>query len=152
MHPIFADIVWPALFLEGRIASWWGIGVGLAVEYLFVRAITGLVPSRAALADVAMNAASTLLGLILIPTAGVVWEFFPGNALYTVFNIGTFNPGTWAATIVMAAAINTFIERFVLRTCFKQQVTKGGFWLLFAANGITVTLAFISIIYLPPRT
>ena len=152
MTPMLADVIWPALLLEGRIASWWAIGAGLAIEYLLVRSITDLSPLRAALADVSMNAASTLLGFILIPIAGIAWEFFPGILIYKVFNIGTFNPGTWTATIVMAATINAFIERFVLRRFFKQVVTKRGFWLLFGANALTVTLAFVSIIYLPPQT
>jgi hypothetical protein len=152
MHSILADLIWPALLLEGRIATWWAIGAGLAVEYLFVRSITGLPPLRAAWANIAMNATSTLLGLILIPIAGIVWELFPGIVIYNVFKIGTFNPGTWAATILMAAAINAFIERFVLRRFFNQKVSKRGFWLLFGANTVSVGLAFASILYLPPET
>jgi hypothetical protein len=152
MRSILADVVWPALFLEARIATWWAISVGLVVEYLFLRRITDLGPARAAWADVAMNAASTLLGLILIPIAGIVWEFFPGTVIYQVFDVGTFNPGTWMATMVMAAALNAFIERFVLRRCFKQQVARRAFWLLFGANAVSVGLAFASIVILPPET
>jgi len=151
MHPIFADMVWPALLLEGRILTWWAILAGLFVEYFFVRGITDLSFSRAGLADIAMNAASTLLGILLIPIAGIIWEFFPGIIIYKIFDIGTFNPGTWLATILMAAFLNTFIERFVLRKFFKQPVVgKRGFWLLFAGNAISVAIAFGSILYRPP--
>ena len=39
----------------------------------------------------------------------------------------------------MAAAINTFIERFVLRKFFNQPVVgKRGFWLLFAGQSVNV--------------
>jgi hypothetical protein len=146
-----ADVVWPALLLEGRILTWWAILVGLVVEFFFVRAITDLSFSRAAFADVAMNAASTVLGILLIPIAGIVWEMFPGIVIYKVFNIGTFNPGTWLATILIAAALNTFIERFVLRRFFKQPVIgKRAFWLLFVGNFISIAVAFGSIIYSPP--
>jgi len=152
MHIFLADVVWPALLLEGRILTWWAILVGLIIEYFFVRRITDLSFSRAAFADVAMNAGSALLGILLIPIAGLIWELFPGIILYKVFNIGTFNPGTWIATILMAAAINTFIERFVLRKFFKQPVVgKRGFWLLFAGNVISIAIAFASIIYKPPQ-
>lgn len=152
MHPLVADMVWPALLLEGRILTWWAILIGLIAEYFFVRGVTDLSFSRAGLADIAMNAASTLLGIILIPVVGIIWELFPGILIYKIFNIGTFNPGTWVATILLAAFLNTFIERFVLRRFFKQPVVgKRGFWLLFAGNVISVTIAFASIIIFPPK-
>ena len=148
---MLADVIWPALLLEGRILTWWAIITGLVVEYLFVRRITNLPIARALLADIVMNAVSTLLGMLAIPFACIVWEFFPGIFLYKIFNIGTFNPGTWTATIIIAAGINALIEGFVLRRFFKQPITKSGFWLLFAANAISVGLAFGSLLYLPPR-
>jgi hypothetical protein len=35
-----------------------------------------------------------LLGIVLIPFAGILWEFFPGIVIYSVFKIGTFIPQT----------------------------------------------------------
>jgi hypothetical protein len=32
MHFVLADVVWPALFLAGRMMAWWAIGLGLVVE------------------------------------------------------------------------------------------------------------------------
>ena len=32
-----ADVVWPAMFLETRLVTWWAISTGLVAEYLFVR-------------------------------------------------------------------------------------------------------------------
>jgi hypothetical protein len=152
MDSVLADMVWPALLLEGRILTWWAILAGLGIEYFFVRGITNLSFSRAAVADIAMNAGSTLLGILLIPIAGIIWELFPGLIIYKLFDIGTFNPGTWIATILMAATINTFIERFVLRKLFKQPVArKRDFWLLFMGNAISIAIAFGSIIYSPPK-
>ncbi len=152
MHPIFGDVVWPALLLEGRVLTWWAILIGLVAEFFFVCGVTDLSLSRAAFADVAMNAASALLGILLIPMAGALSGRFFLESSCIKFNIGTFNPGTWVATILMAASINTFIERFVLRRFFKQPVAgKRGFWLLFAGNSISIGLAFGSIIYKPPQ-
>jgi hypothetical protein len=94
MHFVLADVVWPALFLAGRMMAWWAIGLGLVVELFFVRFLTGFGWLKSALADVAMNAALSLLGFILIPLAGIAWESSVGIALYKLFNIGTFNPGT----------------------------------------------------------
>ena len=64
---------------------------------------------KAAVVDVVMNAVSTGAGIVLISALGFAWEFFPGLVLYKVFNVGTFNPGTWAATFVMAVLATTAI-------------------------------------------
>ena len=152
MHPTLGDVVWPALILEGRILTWYAIAAGLAAEYLFVRSVTDLSLTWALAADVAMNAASTLLGVVLLPVVGLVWEFLPGRVINSVFNTGTFNPGSWLATILLSALLNTFIERFVLRGLFGQPVVgRRGFWLLFAGNVISVALAFASLFVLPPK-
>lgn len=132
--------------------TWWAILAGLIIEYFFVRLITNLPPAKTVWADVAMNAASAALGLFLIPIAGIAWEFFPGIIIYKIFNIGTFNPGTWVATIFMAAFINTFIERAALRKFFEQPVTgRREFWLLFAGNFLSVALAFASLLAFRPK-
>ncbi len=149
--PARADVVWPALYLENRLVTWWVIGLGLVVEYLFVRQLFGFGVKRAVIADALMNLASTLLGILLIPIAGVDWEFFPGIVLYKVFNIGTFNPGTWAMTFLFAVAINAALESLVIRLGFKTKVGKRGFWGLFAANAISVGVAFASLFIVWPQ-
>ncbi len=99
-----------------------------------------------------MNALSAVLGVLLIPIAGLILEIFPGIVIYKIFNIGTFNPGTWMETILMAAAINTYIERFALRKFFKQPVVgRRCFWMLFLANAISITLAVGSLFCYPPK-
>jgi hypothetical protein len=72
--PIFGDIVFPELLFEGRLLAWWIILVGLALELPFVRLVTGFNIKRYITADLAMNAASTLLGIFLIPLLGLGWE------------------------------------------------------------------------------
>lgn len=152
MALIFADVVWPALFLEQRLFSWWAISLGLVVEFFFVRWLTALSLRKCIIADLSMNAASALLGLLLIPVAGIAWEFFPGLIIYKIFNIGTFNPGTWAATFVLAVLINGALESLVLKYAFKQKVGKRVFWWLCAANSLSVALAFASLLARPPRS
>ena len=132
--------------------TWWAIAAGLVIEYLFVRKVTNLSIGRTAWADLAMNGISALLGVLLIPIAGLVWEFFPGLVIYKLFNIGTFNPGTWIATLLMAVFINTLIERAALRRLFKQPVMgRRSFWLLFLANFLSVGLAYGSLFVSWPR-
>jgi hypothetical protein len=152
MDTVVADMVWPALFLEQRLFSWWAIGLGLLVELFFVRWLTGLSWRMSAIADITMNAASSLLGVLLIPLAGIIWEFLPGLILYHGFNIGTFNPFTWTGTLVFSAFINSGIETAVLRYVFKQKQVKHLFWWLALANALSVGLAFASLFRYPPRS
>jgi hypothetical protein len=142
---MLADVIWPAILLEERLFSWWAIVLGLAVEFFFVRWLTALNLRMCVIADLSMNAASALLGIILIPLAGFIWEIFPGLVLYKVFNIGTFNPGTWAATFLLAVFVNAALESLVLRHIFKQQVDKKVFWWLCVANSLSVAIAFGSL-------
>jgi len=110
----------------------------------------GLWMGNAVLADVAMNAASSLIGLFLIPVTGLAWEFSAGIALYKVFNIGTFNPITWAATFVIAVFVNSALETTVLCYGFKQRPFKRFFWWLSLANAFSVGIAVASIFFNPP--
>jgi hypothetical protein len=148
MTRIIANAIWPALFLEKHLVAQWPILIGLAIEYLFVRKLTTLSPLQALWADIAINGASALLGIFLVPLAGLVWEFFPGLILYFFFHLGTFNPGTWIATFFIAAAINAVVEWFVLKRFFQQkQLGLQAFWILYIANTLTVAVAFVSLIY-----
>ncbi|HVG21665.1 MAG TPA: hypothetical protein VNI02_21700 [Blastocatellia bacterium] len=143
MITIPADIVWPALFLEQRLLSLWIILAGLIIEYFFVWRVTELGAKRSILADVAMNAASTLLGLILIPAFGLVVAIFPGEF------VGTFSPVTWGFTFLVAVFLNALIEFFVLRKGFNQSIGKKGFWWIWLANALSVGIAFGSFLLYP---
>jgi hypothetical protein len=144
--PIYADVVWPALLLEQRLIGVIPITVGLIVEWLALwLGGFGLSWKKAALVDVAMNAVSTVAGVVLIPAAGFVWEFFPGTALSKIFNAGTFNHATWAYTFVIAVLVTTAIEAAVVRFGFKVTMTKRRFGILCLANCASVAIAFASI-------
>lgn len=147
----FADVVWPALFLETRLVTWWTIGVGLLIEFLIIWWLFSLTPRRAALATIAANAVSALIGVPLIPLAGLVWEIFPGSIYMHFLKWGTFNPVTWAATFIMACLINTVIEAAVYRMGFKLVVRRREFWWIFVANALSVGLAFGSLFVVPVR-
>jgi hypothetical protein len=147
--PAQADVVWPALYLETRLFSWWAIGLGLIVEFFFIWKIFALAPAWALWAAVAANAASALLGVVLIPLAGIVWEIFPGLAFYHFFNMGTFNPVTWGATFIFACLINALLESQVLKRFFKLPATIKTFSWLALANAFSVGIAFGSLWWMP---
>jgi hypothetical protein len=148
---VFADMIWPALFLEGRLLSVPIIIAGLVIEFFFVWRITDLGAGRAIFADLVMNATSTLLGIFLIPISGIVWEIFPGLVLYRWFNVGTFNPGTWVATFCFAVLINAALETLIVAKVFRQKMGKRGFGWLCLANGLSVGLAFASFLIYPMK-
>ena len=143
--PVRADVVWPALYLETRLLTWWAVGLGLAVEYLFVRQLFGFGVRRAIVVNVTMNLASTLLGVLLIPLAGIAWELFPGSLIHWAFDVGTFNPATWAGTFLLAVAINAVLEGLVIRWGFKVPVDRRIFAGLCVANAISVGMAMTSL-------
>ncbi len=149
LNPIFADFVWAALFLEGRLLAIPIILAGLVIEYFFVKRLTGFSVKRSIIADVAMNATSLLFGIVLIPLAGLAWEFSAGQLLYDQVNIGSFSYVAWIATFILAVLINTTIEYFVLRKMFKLERTKSGFRWLFLANALTVGITFASFWFFP---
>ena len=149
-----ADVVWPALYLETRLFSWWAIGLGLLVEFFFVRWLFGLSVKRALLADFSANAISSAVGLILIPVTGLAWEVFPASAINWAFGWGTFNPVTWAGTFLLACLVTTLVEGLVYRQWFVREFrfrSRQFVW-LFAANALSVGVAFGSLWISPVRT
>lgn len=145
-------MVWPALILEQRILSVVPIGVGLIIEWLAL-SLGGFDLSwrRAAVVDLVMNTVSTAVGVVLTPALGFAWEIFPGSLLYKAFHVGTFNPGTWAATFVIAALATTLIEAAVMKWGFKIRIDRRRFLVLCAANSASIALAFSSLWIRPPR-
>jgi hypothetical protein len=143
-----ANMIWPAMILAQHILTWWVILLGLIIELAFVRAFTPLSWSRSLGANLAMNAASCVLGAVLIPFAGILWEFLPG----IIINVwkGTFNPITWAGTFALAVLINAWIEHHVLCRYFAVPRSRKLFWTLVAANTITVGFAASSLMLNPP--
>jgi len=149
---VFADVVWPSLFLSERLFTWWIIGAGLIIEFVFVVRLTQSTLTRAALMTCVMNAISASVGIFGIPLSGILWELAATITFMPLFNLGTFNPVTWFASCVLAALLNTLIETASLRLIFKVAWTKKLFWWLALANFITVGMAFVSITMSPPKT
>lgn len=147
----YANLVWPALYLETRLFSWWAISVGLVIEYLFVRRLFSLAPSRAAIADIAANTGSAIVGVVLLPIGGIAWELFPASIYNSVLGWGTFNPITWAGTFFLACVINAVLEGLVYKIVFKLDFKIGNekFWWLVLANAFSVSIAFASLWIVP---
>lgn len=101
------------------------------------------------MAIVGANAASALVGVPLIPIAGIAWEFFPGMVYMGLLGWGTFNPITWGATFILACLVNAAIESLVLNRGFKLPLRRQEFFWLVAANSLSVGAAFASLFIVP---
>ncbi|KZN35211.1 hypothetical protein N480_19395 [Pseudoalteromonas luteoviolacea S2607] len=151
--PAYANMIWPALYLETRLFSWWAITLGLVIEYLFVRKLYDVPIIKAVLATIGANLVSAVVGIVLIPLAGIVWEIFPGILFYKVLGMGTFNPITWTATFILACLVNLALEGLVYKKVFKlpfQFKSKLSIW-FFLANTVSVGVAFASLFIVPVR-
>lgn len=150
MTPILANIVWPALYLTSRMFALYPIVGGLFVELIFVRYVTKLRVSRCVTACITMNLVSAALGVILIPVSGIAWELLASITINPLFDLGTFNPVTWSVTALLAAGVNTAVEGKVLQTNLNITLGRRGYWLLFAANLVSVGIACVSVLLRPP--
>jgi hypothetical protein len=144
-----ADMVWPALFLEPRLVSVPIIALGYLVEALVLNRAFAMAWPKALLVSAVVNAISAAIGVIAIPLAGIGWEIFPGILLYQAFNMGTFNPLTWTASLVLATGITTAIEVGCLRWIFKVPASHRTWAIWFLANLVSVGLAFLSFFFAP---
>lgn len=147
----YANMVWPAVYLEARLFSWWAISAGLVIESIFVLKLFNLPAIKAFIATFCANFVSAVAGIILIPLSGIAWEIFPGSIFNELFNMGTFNPITWSATFIIACMINVAIEGGVYQKLFKlpfKYKSKTFFWFLIA-NAFSVGVALISVFINP---
>jgi len=130
---LYADVVWPALFLEQQMLSIVPITVGLLVECIALRyGGFGLSWKRAAQVDLSMNAVSTFAGMFLLPLAGVSVIFAPGS-------------WAWPLTVVMAVLVTTLVEAGVVRFAFKIELNRKRWLILGAANMVSVGIALASV-------
>jgi hypothetical protein len=88
-----------------------------------------------------MNAISAVLGIVLVPLAGIAYEFLPGLLINWLFSWGTFNPVAWVATFLLAAVINATVEGTVLSKGFAISLNRTHKLWLVALNFATVALA-----------
>jgi hypothetical protein len=153
MYPAVAraDIVWPGVVLETGLMSLWVIALGLLIEVAFVWWLFRLTLRRAAFVATIANIASAVLGVVLVPIAGLVWAIFPGFLVERLLHVGTFNAFTWTGTFLLAALVSTGIECAVYVRAFKLCVRRREFAWLYLANAISTGAALVSVVLSPPQ-
>ncbi len=146
---LIADVVWPSLFLESRMATWWAISIGIIIEFFFVWKYFSLSAGLAALATIVMNLVSSIAGLFLIPASGFAYEFLIGQFVNRLMKVGTFNILTWIISVLLAILLNAIIESLVLKYGFKSIINLRRFLILGCANTVSVIVAYISLLVMP---
>ncbi len=152
MSLILADVVWPALLVEQRLLGVLPIAVGLIAEWLALYfGGFGLSWKKAVIVDLVMNTVSSVVGIVLIPILGLIWEFVPGLVIQRMLHVGTFNPLTWIGTFLFSVGASTVIEAAVVRWLFRIPLGRRRFWILCAANCASTAIAFASLWIHPPE-
>src|SRR5262249_51953960 len=111
---MFADVIWPALFLQSRLVALWAIALGLIIEFFVLLWPLGMRWQGAVLADLLMNLVSVGAGIFLIPISGLAWELGPGRLVNAALDAGTFNPVSWVATCALAILVDATLELFII--------------------------------------
>jgi hypothetical protein len=147
---ILANVIWPSLYLVERINTWWIVGISLLIEFLCLIWLTQEKIWKVGLMTLVMNLISTAVGIIGIPLSGIAWELIATITIHPLFHWGTFNPVTWIVSCILAALLNAAIEMMSLIWIFKIRWTAKTFGCLVFANGITVSIAYRTILLAPP--
>ena len=135
--PVFADVVWPSLYIVAGMLSAKVIILGLLVELLFVKFFTNTPWLKAGLITFAMNLITTLFGLILIPISGLLTEY-----IMQPLRTGTFHWSHWLMSYLVIVLINTLIEGLIIKLTLKLKF-KSIFWWLFVANTMSVLMCVL---------
>jgi hypothetical protein len=136
-----ANLVWPAVYVTMGLVTWWVVAAGLAIETVGLGLLLRTSLAKSFLLAFSMNAISAVLGVVLVPLAGIAYEFLPGLLINWLFAWGTFNPVAWAATFLLAAGINATVEGTVLSKGFGISLNRTHKLWLVALNFGTVALA-----------
>lgn len=132
--PVYADVVWPSLYIAAGMASIKVIIIGLLVELFFVKFFTNVHWLKASIITVLMNAITCLLGMVLIPISGLFVEIIPLHK--------TFHWTHWFLDYLLAILINTLIEGLIIKLILKLKFKNIFVW-LFIANAISILLCII---------
>jgi hypothetical protein len=118
--------------------GWVGIVTTLGIETAFLSWAFPLSLRKAAPVSVAMNLASGLFGVFVLPLLGLVWESMDRGLLA----FATYSWANLALTYAVAVIANVVIETLVVLACGVHLGRRRIAWIA-AANGCSVALIFL---------
>ena len=148
-HNCYADVVWPGLYLAGRML-WWAIPAGILIEVFILKSIIKRSWPYTLWVTAAVNLISTIIGALGALLGNLAFEATLGLILYKYFQIGTFNPLSWSFAVIFGALISTIIEVSSLKVLFKIKLDSKQRLIFLAANVVSTLVAFASILIKRP--
>jgi hypothetical protein len=146
MFPVIVgDVVWPALYLVDRLATWWAVGIGFAIENLVLLRLLHFTKCRSLWVTSIMNGLSAFVGWHVLVWWGWYWEMAMWNYRREHYGFGTFNSLAWAETCILACLASTLIEWPVVLIATPTQPYKSTMHWLLLANIASVGVAFASL-------
>lgn len=145
----YANVVWPGLYLSGRMITW-AIPAGILIEVFLLKYIIQRGWGYTLLVTSAVNIISTIVGAVGAILGNLAFEATLGIILYKYFQIGTFNPLSWTSAIFFGTLVSTIIEVYSLKTIFKIKLTSKQRYLFLAVNLLSTLTAFASILIKRP--
>ena len=142
-NSIYANMIWPSLYISEGMRIWWIIAIGLVIEFIFVKLFTKDNYLKSIIMVITMNLISALVGFVAIPLVGILGEIilFP---IDSIFNLGTFHISHWIFAYLLTASCNASIETLVLKFIFKKIYKNIILW-LFCANVFSVIICAIKL-------
>lgn len=147
---VYADMVWPALYTETKLSSVPIILLSLVIEFFFYKWLFEINVKKSVYYTVLANSVSGVLGLVLRPLSGILYELSLGAIVNLIFNWGTFNPVAWFFVPVIGGAVNAFVELEVIRMVWKHPLDRRNYYLTWGMNALTVAIATAWVIISPP--
>ena len=139
--PVFANMIWPSLYIAESMLTWWIILFGIIIEFIFVKIFIKDNYFKSAIMTVVMNTFSAIIGIVMIPISGLIGEIIL-IPIDLIFALGTFSLPHIIFSYLMAALCNVLIEGLVLKIIFKKEFKKIFLW-LYIANVISVAISII---------
>ncbi|MDR2425486.1 MAG: hypothetical protein LBD59_12360 [Prevotellaceae bacterium] len=137
--PVYANVIWPSLYIISGMMSWWIIAAGLIIEFIFIKIFTKDSYIKSVIMDITINTISSLVGIVVIPLTGILIEL-----IYILFDIGGWNILHWILGYLFTVFCNAAIESLALTLIFKK-IYKKVFWWMFCANIFSVIMCILKI-------
>ncbi|MBC7792890.1 MAG: hypothetical protein H7Z43_04220 [Clostridia bacterium] len=136
------ELSWPSLMVEDTLFQWWWFVIPslLVFKLLGVQLATHGGWRKSALTALQASAISTLVGLLMLPVAGLAWEYVVGQYINSYARHG-YPIVTWCFTFVAAVVISALVDAEVVR---RRGVTyRHALGWLALADTLTVAVSFV---------
>ncbi len=141
---VFANIVWPSIYIAEGLRSWYIILSGLIIEAVFIKFFADKTFKQAGIISIVINAISTVVGVLMIPLVGFFGAIFIGMILDAIVSgLGnTFDTAMWICEYILTVLTNVVVEGLAARIIFKMSFRRSLWWLLLS-NAISVVICIL---------